>query len=107
HGAVLRRVMKTVTSHVIIKGTKHGLTITLLPGPLGDLLAELAERLQRTAAFFRGAQVTLHVENAEVNAATLQQIFGMLAEHDIVLRRIDTTDPAIALAGETLGISTE
>ena len=99
--------MKTDTSHVIIKGTKHGLTITLLPGPLGDLLAELAERLQRTAAFFRGAQVTLHVENAEVNAATLQQISGMLAEHDIVLRRIATADPALALAGESLGLSPE
>ena len=99
--------MKTVTSHVIIKGTKHGLTITLLPGPLGDLLAELSERLLRTAAFFRGAQVTLHVENAEVNAATLQQISGMLAEHDIVLRRIATADPALALAGEALGLTPE
>ena len=99
--------MKTETSHVIIKGTKHGLTITLLPGPLSDLLSELSERLQRTAAFFRGAQVTLHVENAEVNAATLQQISGMLAEHDIVLRRIATADPALALAGESLGLTPE
>ena len=46
--------MKTETSHVIIKGTKHGLTITLLPGPLSDLLSELSERLQRTAAAHGG-----------------------------------------------------
>src|SRR5438067_4485548 len=99
--------MKTDTSHVVIKGTKHGLTITLLPGPLDDLLTELSERLQRTAAFFRGAQVTLHVENPEVSAATLHQIQEMLAQHDIVLRRIATADPALALAGESLGLSLE
>ncbi|TMC53708.1 MAG: hypothetical protein E6J26_08725, partial [Chloroflexi bacterium] len=31
----------------------------------------------------------------------------MLAEHDIVLRRIATADPALALAGEALGLTPE
>lgn len=99
--------MRSETAFVAIKGTKHGLAITLLPGPLDDVLTELNERLQRTAAFFRGAQVTLHVENPDVGGTTVQDISAMLAEHDIVLRGLVTADPALAQFGASLGLSGE
>ncbi|MEP7199475.1 MAG: septum site-determining protein MinC [Chloroflexota bacterium] len=95
--------MKTDTSLVAIKGTKHGLTITLLAGPLPAVLAELSERLARTASFFKGAQLTLHVENSQLSPAHLQEISRVLAQHDITLRRFVTQDAELAAAAAALG----
>ncbi len=99
--------MKTDTSFVAIKGTKHGLTITLQPGPLDNVLIELNERLQRTAAFFRGAQVTLNVENPDVSSATLNEISALLVQHDIVLREVNAADPQLSSPFESLGSASE
>jgi septum site-determining protein MinC len=96
--------MKSDASLVAIRGTKHGLTITLQEGPIPETLAELNERLSRTASFFRGAQVTLVVENSKVGPPQLADINRMLGPHDITLRRIATDNAALASAGESLGL---
>ena len=97
--------MKTDTSLVAIKGAKHGLTITLLTGAMPDVLAELDERLTRTAAFLRGAQVTLNVENVNVQASDLSEIDALLQRHQITLRKIATTNEELAAAGVALGLT--
>ena len=96
--------MKSDTSLVAIRGTKHGLTITLQEGPLPETLVELNERLSRTASFFRGAQLTLVVENSHVGPAQLEEISRMLTPHEITLRRIATDNQALAAAGGSLGL---
>ncbi len=96
--------MKSDSSLVAIKGTKHGLTITLQDGPIDATLAELDERLTRTASFFRGAQVTLNVENAHVEAAHLEEINRLLTPHQITLRRLNTLNADLASAGTALGL---
>ncbi len=96
--------MKSDTSLVAIKGNKHGLTITLLPGPMSDVLSELAERLTRTASFFRGGQVTLNVENPDLSASQLHAIEQLLRQHEITLRRIVTSDAQLAGASVALGL---
>jgi septum site-determining protein MinC len=96
--------MKSDASLVAIRGTKHGLTITLQEGPIPDTLAELNERLSRTASFFRGAQVTLIVENSKVGPPHLEDISRMLNPHQITLRKIATDNAALAAAGESLGL---
>ena len=96
--------MKSDTSLVAIRGTKHGLTITLQEGPVRETLVELNERLSRTASFFRGAQLTLIVENSQVGPAQLEEINRMLTPHEITLRRIATDNTALASAGGSLGL---
>lgn len=96
--------MKSDTSLVAIRGTKHGLTITLQEGPVRETLVELNERLSRTASFFRGAQLTLVVENSQVGPAQLEEINRMLTPHEITLRRIATDNSALAAAGDSLGL---
>ena len=96
--------MKSDTSLVAIRGTKHGLTITLQEGPIQETLVELNERLSRTASFFRGAQLTLVVENSQVGPAQLEEINRMLTPHEITLRRIATDNTALASAGNSLGL---
>src|SRR3954447_19949444 len=96
--------MKSESSLVAIKGTKHGLTITLQDGPIDETLAELNDRLTRTASFFRGAQVTLNVEHAHIQPAHLQEISRMLTPHQITLRKLTTQDVELANAGNTLGL---
>lgn len=92
------------TSFVAIKGTKHGLTVTLLNGPVDETLTELDERLTRTAAFFKGAQVTLNVENPGVGAPQLTAIEEMLGRHQITLRRLGAASAELAAAGAARGL---
>ncbi len=96
--------MKSESGLVAIKGTKHGLTITLLPGPVLEVLTELDERLTRTAAFFKGGQVTLNVENRSVSEHELKEIDGLLRRYHITLRKIATEDSQLAAAGASLGL---
>ena len=96
--------MKSESSLVAIKGTKHGLTITLQDGPIDETLAELNDRLTRTASFFRGAQVTLNVEHAHIQPAHLDEINELLTPHQITLRKLTTHDAALADAGNALGL---
>jgi septum site-determining protein MinC len=92
------------TSLVAIKGSKHGLTVTLLNGPVNDTLTELDERLTRTAAFFKGAQVTLNVENAGIGGPQLDAIAEMLGRHQITLRRLAAASAELASAGSARGL---
>jgi septum site-determining protein MinC len=96
--------MKSESSLVAIKGTKHGLTITLQDGPIDETLAELNDRLTRTASFFRGAQVTLNVEHAHIQPAHLGEINELLTPHQITLRKLTTQDAVLADAGSALGL---
>ncbi|MBI5878938.1 MAG: septum site-determining protein MinC [Chloroflexi bacterium] len=96
--------MRSETSLVAIKGTKHGLTVTLLNGPVPDMLAELDDRLTRTAAFFKGAQVTLNVENPGIGAPQLGDIEALLSRHQITLRRLSASSPELAAAAAAHGL---
>jgi len=78
--------MKSESSLVAIKGTKHGLTITLQDGPIDATLAELNERLTRTASFFRGAQVTLYSENPLQPPALAERVVQQLRRRKVDFR---------------------
>lgn len=103
-GNGLTNLARGDTSLVAIKGSKHGLTISLLEGPVPDVLGELDERLTRTASFFRGAQVTLNVENSSIGGAHLREVATLLAQHQIALRRLATGSPELAAAAAEMGL---
>jgi len=95
-----------VAEQVAIKGTRDGLLITLGRGDLADLLFELADHLQRTASFFQGGRVTLAVGSRALSVAELQAISDVLADADVHLRAVVSTDQSTLQSAQALGIKT-
>ncbi|MFQ6057779.1 MAG: septum site-determining protein MinC [Anaerolineae bacterium] len=94
------------TGNVTIKGMREGLLVTLGAGGWDALLLELAERLERTAAFFRGAQVTLDVAARELDSEQLQAVEELFARGGATLETVLSTAQATRQAAQALGFHT-
>jgi len=97
---------ETTKSGIAIKGTRDGLLVTLGEGRLSDLLAELAERLGRTASFFKGGNVSLQVGQRELSVAELEGIKALLSQNGVSLWAVLTTSPTTWAAARNLGLET-
>nr|BBH93624.1 putative septum site-determining protein MinC [Thermogemmatispora argillosa] len=68
--------------HIAIKGTRHGLLLTLEPDtPFGELLQALAERLAEAPDFFRGATLTVDTRQRVLHASERVQLENLLAHY--------------------------
>ncbi len=94
-----------VDSPIPIKGTREGLLITLGEGDWELLLEQLDQRLARTASFFRGGRVTLHLGQRPMTEDTLQEVADLLEVHGITLIRVISEDPATRRLARRLGFA--
>jgi septum site-determining protein MinC len=95
-----------VTS-VSIKGTRDGLLVTLGGGGLARALAELEERLNGTASFFKGAWVALAVGQWELSIEEIGRIKALLAQNEVVLGMVISEAPVTRAAARHLGLETK
>jgi septum site-determining protein MinC len=95
-----------VTS-VSIKGTRDGLLVTLDKGELARALAELEERLNGTASFFKGAWVALAVGQRELSIEEIGRIKALLAQNEVVLGMVISEAPVTRAAARHLGLETK
>ncbi|MBI3943276.1 MAG: septum site-determining protein MinC [Chloroflexi bacterium] len=89
---------------VTIRGTKDGLLVILGAGPWEEILHELTNRLERTASFFRGAQVNLELSEREISEDQLKQVRDLLFSHDIHLIGISANAETTKVAAQVLQI---
>lgn len=93
----------TTEDPVTIKGTKNGLLIIVGQGAWETILADLEERLTRTAAFFTGGHVILHVGQRVLAAGELNTIANVLDNEGMTLTTVLSKSAATRRAAQRLG----
>lgn len=89
---------------ISIKGIRHGLLVTLQAGGWESLLAELERRLETTPSFFRGGRVSLDVGAESLTDEDLRTARDLLAQHDVALHAVVSTDENTETAAQGLGL---
>jgi septum site-determining protein MinC len=98
------RELATTVDRVTIKGTSEGLVITLGPGPLQEVLAELEGRLRTKASFFLGGRVALHVGDRPLSVEQLRAIGELLQAAGIGLWAVGSDHPETVVAVHEIGL---
>jgi septum site-determining protein MinC len=91
---------------ITIKGTSDGLAITLGPGSLDMVLAELEALLSSRASFFVGGRVALRVGNRALSVEQLEGLGSLLEGHGVSLWAVDGDHPTTQLSAKELGLQT-
>ncbi|NLT74388.1 MAG: septum site-determining protein MinC [Chloroflexi bacterium] len=91
---------------ISIKGTRDGVAIALGEGELDRLSAELERYLERQGAFFRGGVVTLSVGGRTMLREDIERMQSLLAEHEMALRTVSSSDDVTVAAATELGLHT-
>jgi septum site-determining protein MinC len=91
---------------VTIKGIREGLLVTLGGGDWNHLLAELEKRLNKTAAFFKGARVALQVGSRTLSTAEIEAVRDLLARNAITLWAVVSESPETQEAARQLELDT-
>jgi septum site-determining protein MinC len=89
---------------IVIKGTRDGVALTVGEGAWPELMASLAVRLQSTAGFFRGARVLMDVGVRAATPPDLEQVSGLLAEHEMTLVSVVSTNAETQAAARHVGL---
>ncbi len=77
-----REEKQSVQGQIAIKGTRHGLLLTLEPEtPFGDLLKALSERLAEAPDFFRGAALTVDSRQRALRVSERTQLESLLSHY--------------------------
>lgn len=89
---------------IVIRGTTRTGLVILLPEELNfeALCQRLREKLAQGGRFFRGAQVTVQVGRRIVSEAQQEAIASILAEADMVLRKVGEGGDPVAEAQAAL-----
>ncbi len=103
----MRQGAGVAVTSVSIKGTRNGLLVTLGAGELARVLAELEERLNGTASFFKGAWVSLAVGQRELSIEEIGHIKALLAQNEVVLGMVISEAPVTRAAARHLGLETK
>jgi septum site-determining protein MinC len=90
-----------------IKGMRDGLLMTLPEGEWTEVQTELLQTIDAQADFFRGARLTLQMEDRTIKAAELGNLRDALAEREVMLWAVLSTSPATRSAAADLGIAQE
>jgi septum site-determining protein MinC len=93
-----------VSEAISIKGIRHGLLVTMQAGGWDSLLAELERRLETTPSFFKGGSVSLDVGEESLTEEDLRAARDLLAQHDIALHAVVSTDEKTEEAAQGLGL---
>lgn len=91
-------------SSLEIKGTADGLLAVLPDAAWSAAVEALIEAIDRRADFFRGAQLTLQVGEAEARAGDLGRLRDALAAREVHLRAVHGDHPATLEAAANLGL---
>jgi len=94
-------------AEVRLRGTQHGLVLTLGDGDWDELLQKTAEQLSSRPSFFRGARVIADVGPRILDASQLIALGECLVEHQILLWAVRTTSERTREAARALGLETE
>lgn len=89
-----------------IKGIRDGLLVTLPEGPWEQVRADLLATIDARGDFFRGARLSLQVEDRALGAADLGQLRDSLAEREATLWAVVSTAPPTQSAAADLGLKT-
>jgi len=91
-------------SSLEIKGTGDGLLAVLPAGEWPESVEALQQAIDLRADFFRGAQLTLQVGEAEARAGELGRLRDALASREVHLRAVRGEHPATQEAAANLGL---
>jgi septum site-determining protein MinC len=83
------------------------LLVTLGEGELARVLAELEERLNGTASFFKGAWVALVVGQRELSIEEIGRIKTLLAQNEVTLGAVISEASVTRAAARHLGLETK
>ena len=89
---------------ITIRGTREGVALSLGDGPWAELMAGLAGRLRTTAGFFKGARVLMDIGSRAASADELTQAASLLAQHDMQLASVISTNAETQAAAREIGL---
>ncbi|HSR46644.1 MAG TPA: septum site-determining protein MinC [Anaerolineales bacterium] len=90
-----------------IKGIRDGLLVTLPDGPWEQVRSDLLATIDARGDFFRGARLSLQMEDRSLGAADLGQLRDSLAERETTLWAVLSSAPPTQLAAADLGLKTQ
>ncbi len=94
-----------MNASLTVKGIQDGLLITLPAGEWSIVTKQLLETVAAQDDFFRGARLTIQMEDRTLGAAELGSLRSALAEHEVTLWAILSTAEATQSAAADLGLS--
>ncbi len=94
-----------MNASLTVKGIQDGLLITLPAGEWSIVTKQLLETVAAQDDFFRGARLTIQMEDRTLGAAELGSLRSALAEHEVTLWAILSTSEATQSAAADLGLS--
>ena len=94
-----------MNTSLTVKGIQNGLLITLPAGEWSNVSDLLFTTVAAQGDFFRGARLSIQVEDRSLSAAELGGLRSILAEHEVTLWAILTTSEATLSAAADLGLS--
>jgi septum site-determining protein MinC len=89
-----------------VKGTRKGVLITLGPGEMADISAELADLIDSRTAFFAGGKVALQVGERRLDLNQIARLRQLFDERGVAVWAILSDDPGTHAAVERLGLET-
>jgi len=96
--------IKMNDDQITIKGTREGVALAVGEGPWPDLMIHLSERLQATGGFFKKARVLMDVGARTVSAADLDLAAEVLAQYDMSLVSVISTNAETQAAAREVGL---
>ncbi len=93
-----------MTNSLTIKGIRDGLLIHLPEGPWEQVQERLLETVRNQADFLNGARLALQVDERDIGAGDLGSLRTILAEHDITLWAVISTNEYTHTAAANLGL---
>lgn len=92
-------------SAVSIRGRGDGLTVAIGEGKWDELIAMLAQRLDHSGGFFRGAHVAVELGDRTLNEQELKTLSDLLIGHEIVPGVVRTTSDRTFHSAIALGLA--
>ena len=92
-------------SAVSIRGRGDGLTVAIGEGKWDELIAMLAQRLEHSGGFFRGAHVAVELGDRTLNEQELKTLSDLLISHEIVPGVVRTTSDRTFHSAIALGLA--
>lgn len=89
---------------ITIKGTREGVALAVGEGSWTELMTALAERLQATNGFFKGARVLMDVGTRTVVVSNLEQAAEILLRYGMTLASVISTNAETQVAGRQVGL---
>ncbi|TFH33463.1 MAG: hypothetical protein E4G99_11375, partial [Anaerolineales bacterium] len=87
-----------------IKGVKDGLLVQIPDGPWELILERLLATVSEQADFLRGARLALEVQERVLGAADLGHLRTVLADRDVTLWAVLSSDKNTQVAAADLGL---